>query len=294
MTVTVLDGGLGQELIRRAGKATPLWSVQALLDSPETVRAVHDDFFAAGAQIATTNTYSVRPDRLNHHGIGASFEELQIRAARIAMEARDAHGSGLVLGGMGPLGYSYRPELAPPVDKAAATFGAMAKLQAPYVDGFILETMSSVEEACGALMGTVGHGKPVWLSVSVSDEDGTKLRSGETVTDIVRLLEDFEVAALCVNCSTPEAVSQAIGDLADIKVPLGAYANGFTKIADDFNNENATVDLLSARTDLGPVAYLEHAKDWVAKGATLIGGCCEVGPAHIAALSAHFKEAQAA
>ena len=52
----ILDGGLGQELVKRAGKATDLWSMQALLDNPDMVRAVHDDYFAAGAQIATTNT----------------------------------------------------------------------------------------------------------------------------------------------------------------------------------------------------------------------------------------------
>jgi S-methylmethionine-dependent homocysteine/selenocysteine methylase len=49
----ILDGGLGQELVKRAGKATDLWSMQALLDNPDMVRAVHDDYFAAGAQIAT-------------------------------------------------------------------------------------------------------------------------------------------------------------------------------------------------------------------------------------------------
>ena len=53
----ILDGGMGQELVKRAGKATDLWSMQALLDSPDMVRAVHDEYFSAGAQIATTNTY---------------------------------------------------------------------------------------------------------------------------------------------------------------------------------------------------------------------------------------------
>ena len=65
----ILDGGMGQELVKRAGKATDLWSMQALLDSPEMVRAVHDEYFAAGAQIATTNTYSVLPDRLESKGL---------------------------------------------------------------------------------------------------------------------------------------------------------------------------------------------------------------------------------
>ncbi|MEM9350137.1 MAG: homocysteine S-methyltransferase family protein [Pseudomonadota bacterium] len=291
MSVTILDGGLGQELIRRAGKATPLWSVQALIDEPEIVRAVHDDFFAAGAEIATTNTYSVRPDRMNHHGIGHRLEELQHLACQIAVDARDAHGSGLVLGGMSPLGYSYRPEQAPPSERAAEVFDQLARMQLPYVDGFILETMGSVDEARGALMGTSGHGKPVWLAVTASDADGTKLRSGEEVADIIPLVDEFNVDVVMVNCSRPEAVTQTVPILGRAAVPCGAYANGFTGIADDFDNDDATVDLLTARTDLGPAEYLSHAKDWAEQGATLIGGCCEVGPDHIAALHKHFKEA---
>ncbi len=289
MSVTVLDGGLGQELIRRAGTATPLWSVQALIDAPQIVRDVHDSFFAAGAQIATTNTYSVRPDRLVHHGMGERFEELQSLACELAVASRDAHGAGLVLGGMGPLGFSYRPELAPPVEEAAAIFASMARVQAQFVDGYILETMGSVDEARGGLIGCADEDKPVWLSVSVSDEDGTKLRSGEDVANIVPLAEDFGVQVLSVNCSRPEAVTQAVDMLSGAPMPLGAYANGFTAIMDGFDNDDVTVDMLSARKDLGPDAYLKHAQNWAAAGATFIGGCCEVGPAHIAALSAHFK-----
>ncbi|MEL6914862.1 MAG: homocysteine S-methyltransferase family protein [Pseudomonadota bacterium] len=289
MSVTILDGGMGQELVKRAGRATSLWSVQALIDDPALVRRVHDAFFAAGAEVATTNTYSVRPNRMKHHGISERYEELQVLACRIAVEARDAHGGGLVLGGMSPLGFSYRPEKAPPAEEAAETFAEMCALQKPYVDAYILETMGGVEEARGALMGCTGQGKPVWLAVSVSDADGTVLRSGEPVTDILPLLAEFGPEALLVNCARPEAVTQAVAALQDVDVRLGAYANGFTGIVDDFNSDNATVDLLSARTDLGPAAYLDHAKTWAALGATLIGGCCEVGPDHIAALSRHFK-----
>ena len=70
---------------------------------------------------------------------------------------------------------------------------------------------------------------------------------------------------------------------------VGAYANGFTGIAADFNKVGATVDMLSARRDLGPNAYADFADGWAANGATIIGGCCEVGPAHIAELSRRLK-----
>ena len=69
---------------------------------------------------------------------------------------------------------------------------------------------------------------------------------------------------------------------------LGAYANGFTGIHSDFNSIHATVDLLKSRTDLGPEQYLNFAKTWAEMGASAIGGCCEVGPKHIAVMAKHF------
>ena len=105
MAYTILDGGMGQELVRRAGRATPLWALQALLDAPELVRAVHDDFFAAGAEIATTNTYAVHRDRLKAAGIEHRFAELHRTACGLAREARDAHGSGRGAGALGRIGW---------------------------------------------------------------------------------------------------------------------------------------------------------------------------------------------
>ena len=153
----------------------------------------------------------------------------------------------------------------------------------------ILETMSSVDQARGGLMGAGVTGKPVWLSLSVDDIDGTKLRSGEPIADVIPLIKEFSPHVVSINCSLPEAVSQAIPMLADAGVTVGAYANGFTGISDNFDHIGATVDELKARTDLGPARYAEFAQTWVDAGATVIGGCCEVGPDHIAALVARFK-----
>lgn len=290
MSITILDGGMGQELIARAGRATSLWSVQALLDTPEMVRDVHDAYFKAGAQIATTNTYSVLPDRLAHHGLSDRLEELQHLAIYHAMQARDAHGSGLVAASLGPLGFSYQPDKCPPGDQAAEIYHGICKIQADLVDMFLFETMSSVDQARGALMGSAGLGKPVWLSLSVDDKDGTKLRSGENLTDVLPLLAKHKPAAVLVNCSVPEAVTNAVPLLVGNGIPVGAYANGFTGISDDFDTIGTTVDMLKARQDLGPVAYADFAGNWVDAGATLVGGCCEVGPAHIALLAQKFSK----
>lgn len=113
MTITFLDGGMGQELVARAGKATSLWSVQALLDNPEMVTAVHNEYFMVGADVATTNTYSILPDRLEKHGLADQLEKLQNLACQLATEARDLNGKGIVAGSLGPQGFSYQPELSP-------------------------------------------------------------------------------------------------------------------------------------------------------------------------------------
>ena len=282
MNITLLDGGMGQELqARSTNKPTGLWSTQILMDEPNLIRDVHRDYFAAGAEIATASSYAIHLSRLTEHGIGDRFEELHTLACQLAVEARDAHGSGRVAGSLGPAGWSYRPDLAPSVEMAADYFGRIARLHEPYVDLLILETMSSIDEARGALMGASVIDKPIWLAVSVDDDDGTKLRSAENVADILPLAREFNVAALLVNCSIPEAVSQAIEVLSGHGIPTGGYANGFTKIPTEFKQLNSSVDILESRTDLGPEKYAAFVDQWIENGATIVGGCCEVGPDHI-------------
>lgn len=288
---TVLDGGVGQELVRRAGApATPLWSTRVLLDAPDLVATVHDDFFRAGADVATANTYGLLPDRLDPHGIGGELERLHAIACGLAVGARDRHGAGLVAGSLGPVGHSYRPDLAAPVDDAAALYARLGRLQAPFVDVLLCETMASVDQARGAVRGAAEAGLPVWLAVTVADEDGTRLRSGEPVEAVGEVVETDRVDALLVNCSPPEAVGAALHALVAAglgdDLPLGAYANGFTRITDEFRTPGATVDALEARDDLSPERYASHAARWRDLGATIIGGCCEVGPAHVRTLAA--------
>jgi S-methylmethionine-dependent homocysteine/selenocysteine methylase len=290
MSITILDGSIGQELVRRSNKKpTPLWSTKALLESPELIRQVHDDYFLVGAEIATANSYALHRDRLRPFDLEHEFSALHRKACQIAVEARDAFGSGRVAGAMGPTGWSYRPDLAPVAEQAAEIFGEIARLQEPYVDLLLLETMSSVDQARGALMGANVISKPVWLAVSVEDADGSKLRSGEPVQDILPLIDEFEVEALLINCSIPEAVTQAVPLIRTSDIPVGAYANGFHCINTKFVEAGATVDDLSAREDLGPLAYADFAAQWISSGAQIVGGCCEVGPAHIQELVSRFK-----
>ena len=133
--------------------------------------------------------------------------------------------------------------------------------------------------------GAGAAGLPIWLSVTVDDGDGAKLRSGEPAAEAGQIAVAMGAKAVLANCSAPEAMAAAMEALRPAGLPFGAYANGFTQITADFLKDSPTVAALQARRDLGPAEYAAFALGWVGQGATIVGGCCEVGPAHIAELA---------
>ncbi len=288
--ITLLDGGMGQELVHRSGQPpTDLWSTRVMLDHPGLVREVHEDYFRAGASVATTNTYAIHRDRLARHDLADRYGDLISMALSEAKAARLTHGAGLLAGSIGPLVASYRPETHPPHDEAVALYAEAAHLIGPHVDLILCETVASLAHATAVLEGAKAGGKPVWLSVTVDDEDGRRLRSGETVGDLCALASEAE--ALLANCSAPEAMAHALGALKACGKPFGAYANGFTGITKEFLQDNSNVEALTARRDMAPETYARFAMRWVDMGATIVGGCCETGPAHIAKLAARLNAA---
>ena len=290
--ITLLDGSIGQEIVKRSGdRPTPLWSTSVMIDKPEVVGAVHRDYFQAGATIATSNTYAVHRDRLVRAGLESHFEELVAKAMGQAAQARDRHGSGRIAAALGPLGASYRPDIHTPDEEAKRLFGELVQLMEPLADLFLIETVASVDHARGALMGCAATDKPVWLAVSVQDDDGTLLRSGEALEDLAPLVERFQPAAVLINCARPEVIGAGLDIIKTFGKPIGAYANGFVRITEGFLKDAPTVDALEQRKDLGPREYAEFAMGWVAQGATIIGGCCEVGPEHIAELGQQLRDA---
>jgi S-methylmethionine-dependent homocysteine/selenocysteine methylase len=283
--VTLLDGGMGQELLRRAdADPTPLWSTRVLIDQPNLVRDVHADFIAAGADVITVATYTATRCRLGPAGIEQDYEQLQTLACKLAVEARGDRGDVRIAGCLSPYGWTYRPELAPPFDELWPQYAESAALQAPHVDLFICETMGSIDEARAAVTGAAVTGKPVWVSWTLHDDDTGRLRSGEALSDAISAVSGLQPAATLVNCSVPEALTAAMPILANSPVAFGAYANGFSEIASDYEQGQVTT-MLGRRHDLDPSSYADTACEWIAQGATIVGGCCEIGPQHIAELN---------
>jgi S-methylmethionine-dependent homocysteine/selenocysteine methylase len=86
-------------------------------------------------------------------------------------------------------------------------------------------------------------------------------------------------------------IPAALAAIATVGLPFGAYANGFTRISEGFLSDAPTVDALEQRTDLTPAVYADHAMAWIEQGATIVGGCCDVGPAHIAEIARRLTAA---
>jgi S-methylmethionine-dependent homocysteine/selenocysteine methylase len=281
-TFTILDGGMGQELVKRAKhKLTPLWSADVLRDHPDLVVNVHRDFIQAGADVITLSSYAATPTRLAKYNRQDEFVALQEAAINAAKKARDdTELSPLIAGTLPPLPGSYRPSERLGSQLSQQEYQQIVEQQYKHVDLFLCETMASIEEACISTSVAMKAGLPVWTSFTVNEKDGSFLRSGEQIIEAAKAVLAEGASALLINCSPPEATSKALNELAPHIETMGAYANGFVTV--EPYQGHATVDVLKSRKEINPQTYAEFGQEWLSKGATIIGGCCEIGPKHIA------------
>ena len=297
--ITILDGGMSRELVRLgAVLKQPEWSAQALMDNPGIVRRVHEDFIAAGADVITTNSYALVPFHIGEERFRADGRRLIALAGQLAREAADAAGRKVrVAGSLPPIFGSYEPQLFQP-DRVQDYLGVLVEALDPFVDVWLGETLSLVAEGEAVRRAVAGTGKPFWISFTLDDVAGAEehpavLRSGESVADAARWAAGAGVSALLFNCSRPEVMRQAVATARAVfategqAIEIGVYANAFVNETDGAANEA----LHAIRDDLSAERYTTFACDWVESGATMIGGCCGVGAAHIHRLSSRLRPA---
>lgn len=276
----LLDGALGTELTRRSVPTPlPLWSAQALLDAPDTVRAIHEDYVRAGADVITAGTFRTTSRTFAKVGREGEAQSLTQRAVALACEATDrAKGTRevLVAGALAPLEDCYRPDLAPDPELAFREHSEQAaRLKRSGVDLILIETMNSIAEAMAALRGA----KPTDLPVLVSFicKSGHEILSGESLADAVRAVEPFRPDAILVNCVSPDTAAECLVEMScATRLPLGCYPNA----------GGPDMDRGTWRFDPSwtPERFAGAAAGWVTRGAQIVGGCCGIGPDHILAL----------
>jgi S-methylmethionine-dependent homocysteine/selenocysteine methylase len=260
--LVVLDGPLGTELTRR-GVDLPLpgWSAHALDVAPEVVAAIHRDYAGAGATVHTANTF-----RTKRRSVGERFRTLARRAVQIA---KGSVGPGRVAGSLSPLEDCYRPDLSPGLRSRDEHRESAETLAEAGVDLLLCETFPNAVEARVAVQEAARTGLETWASLlPMGDMD---------VRSAARACIEAGATAVLVNCIAATRTLSFVQQLSGLGVPFGAYANA-GEVDEGFGWD--------ADPGQAALAYEGLARSWIAAGATLVGGCCGTGPAHIARLAA--------
>ena len=289
----ILDGGMGQELLARGMEPNgTLWSANALLQDKyhQLLLDTHLDFIKAGAEVIVTTTFTTRKTRLRDNNVEDKFEYLNNKAGEIAQKAKKLYPNTLIAGGLPPQYLTYEADTRSE-NEIRDDFYHQAKILNPYVDFFYFDVLSSVREFKIAIECIKEFGKPYLIGAHISE--GTKLPSGENISEIVSKIYHDKLLGIILSCISPENYELNLREMKSLNIPFGFKLNGFIKTNPKPNYTGAYKksktgnpnEFLGQRKDLTPDRMAEFAKKFHDAGATILGGCCETRPSHIKAFS---------
>ncbi len=282
--VVILDGAIGTEILRR----DVTWADHQIRKRPDVVRAIHEDYLRAGAEVISTNSFQLtrrafsnhfRDERhLRHvgaHDLPDRADALLAESVTLARQAREATGrEAAIAGAVTTLEWCFRPDLTPEENTAAGEYRHIAQILAQAgADLLLLETVNNVTEAAVAAQAARRSGLPVWVSF-VCDEKGG-LFSGETLAKAVETLAPLGVDAILLNCAPPPDIEAGLKKIVGAGVPVGAYPHvgRFDPPEWLFTDEYP------------PARYAGLGRRWAEMGARILGGCCGTTPEHIRAVA---------
>lgn len=279
--IVVADGAMGSELLARlpAGAALDL----APVEQPRDILAVHLAYLKAGAEVIETATFAASRPRLERLQGGATVEEVNGAAVKLAREAREIAGIDcLVAGAIGPLAGVL--DFDDPAGRAAITAAhaeQAAILAGRGADLLILETFFRADELELAVAAVRSATDLPLVAMLTFPAENTSAEWDEHAATVRRLL-DLDLLAGGVNCAPgPHGALEILERLGGSARGLAAMPNAGTLVRRD------------GRLLLPPAtpSYLgEFARRAAACGAVLVGGCCGTGPDHVQAIAAAVRE----
>ena len=282
--VVVVDGGMATELERRGHDLSgQLWSARLLADRPEEIRAVHNAYFAAGAEVATTASYQASIDGFRRRGLDPAA--MLRRSVTLGCEARDAHGRGWVAASVGPYGAvladgsEYRGDYRLSVAQLRRFHRPrMEILAAAGADLLAIETIPCLAEVEAVLAEVDRLAVPAWLSLTCHR---MRTREGEDVREAFAMAGGCSpMIAVGVNCTAPPEVTDLVA--------AAAACSGKPVVA--YPNSGEAWDPARHAWTGRPAFSPRQVRDWIASGARLVGGCCRVGPAEIGLVASQVAE----
>jgi 5-methyltetrahydrofolate--homocysteine methyltransferase len=254
------------------------------LTRPEVVLDIHRQYFAAGADIATTNTFTATSIGQADYGLEAHVREMNLEGARLARQAADEVG-GFVAGSVGPLNVTL--SLSPRVDDPAFRTHTFEQVREAYAeqiralveggaDFLLIETIFDTLNAKAAIAAAKDEAPelPLWISFTAIDRSGRNL-SGQTVEAFWLSVEHADPFIVGVNCSLgAREMRPFVEELSRIAPTwVACHPNA------GLPNEMGTHDELPRDTS----RYLrEFAQDGLVN---VVGGCCGTTPEHVKAIT---------
>jgi homocysteine S-methyltransferase len=285
--VYVADGGLATELEAQGNDISDaLWSARLLIDAPEAIVAAHRAFFRAGAVIATTASYQVSFAGFATRGIDRQgTARLLRRSVELARDARaELAGDGRqrwVAASIGPYGAAqadgseYRGRYGLSVAELQAWHRPRMEILAEAgADLLALETMPDIDEAEALVAAVRQLAVPAWLTYTI---DQGRTRAGQPLSDAFAVVAGTpQIVAVGVNCCAPDDVTAAITVAREVTgKPVIVYPN-----SGEGWDARRRMWTGTGRFSAG------RARQWVAAGARVVGGCCRVRPFDIAQVAA--------
>ncbi|MCP4092531.1 MAG: bifunctional homocysteine S-methyltransferase/methylenetetrahydrofolate reductase [Planctomycetes bacterium] len=272
-SILVLDGAMGTQLHER-GIAFNSSFETANVDKPNWVQEVHQSFLQAGADAILTNTFGANRYRLGRHQLGDQLQALLEAGGSLARES--AGDQAYVIGSLGPLGVELEPIGRLEEAEARLAFAESAKILAPFVDGFSLETFDNIAELEQAIRAVREVSDlPVMAFLTVGDD--TRTQHGATASSVAVRAANAGASMVGFNCSSgPRVVLEAVRQASqEIELPLGAKPNaGMPRQVDGrifYEND--------------PDYFARFARRFLQVGGQVIGGCCGTTPEHIRAIT---------
>ncbi|MFZ0033364.1 MAG: homocysteine S-methyltransferase family protein [Sedimentisphaerales bacterium] len=287
--IFLLDGAMGTQLIARGIKGG-VCNDYLNIDSPDTIFGIHRAYFQAGSNAVLTNTFGANKFALGRHGLGDKVKEINTAAVKIA---RRAAGEGrYVLGDIGPSGDFLEPLGNLKADELANAFRQQAEvLLAGGVDGFIIETMTSLDEAAIAIEAVKSVScdeLPVFASMAFDKvAKGFKTMMGVDVESAVAKMVSLDVNVVGFNCGT-----SSLDEYVELAKKFVSAVNTLDKKVLVFAEPNAgKPELVDGRTiyKVSSEDFASAAEKIHSAGVNIIGGCCGTGPEHIKAIAEKIK-----
>jgi len=289
----ILDGAIATELQRRGARGFRLsdaahWGFDALHDSPDAVRQVHRAYLDAGADILTTNTYSIlaAPSYIGRARDDGDLNDAPAHWFDMARAAIELPRRAIAEAGRaGEVAVAFSVGGDVETDAQFTTVELLLRLfERDRPDLVLFETLSLLEDnlTLRAIDKFIAAGLPVWASFRRCRQGLCGIHGqlwggpeGDRFGRLARRLEAAGVGALLINCLPPARITGTLAWLRDFTdLPLGVYPNVGRYVESGWKFADAGAD-----------AFAAQALTWREEGAQIIGGCCGVGPAEIAQLA---------